>query len=344
MKTRILIKTIAKFGGNSILAIKLLRFHRKKKIIYVITPPPKLRNIGDHAQVLGIKKWFNDHFPEYLILEFDKDQTTRYINTIKLITSKDDLIFLHSGGNLGDRGLWSERARRSVIQKFPENTIISLPQTIYFSDTDKGKDELNISKKIYNSHKDLTIIARDEHSFKFAQEYFPSCKTFCCPDFVLYLNKFQRQKREKVLVCLRNDTESILDRNDRGNIITYIENLGEKYELYDTTIEHDILPEAREKEFDKAIKLFSSRKIVITDRFHGIIFSVISKTPCIALNTIDHKITDSVKWFKDLNYIFFTDNYMDIPHIFDEITKIDDFNSIDWRERYFNNLKYKLQN
>ena len=180
-------KTVYLPINNFIFYSKIKQYKNVKKIIYNITPPHSLRNIGDHAQVVAIKKWFKDTFEGYLVLEFDKDEIYKYIHSIKRVVNERDLIFLQSGGNLGDRGLWSENARRLVIKNFPKHKIISLPQTIFFSNTKKGKEELEITKNIYNSHGDLTVIARDRYSFKLAKEYFPKCKTMICPDFVLYL-------------------------------------------------------------------------------------------------------------------------------------------------------------
>lgn len=58
----------------------------------------------------------------------------------------DDLIFLQGGGNLGDKWLNEERLRRTIIESFPNNKIVILPQTIYFSKNDGGK-EFEISQK-----------------------------------------------------------------------------------------------------------------------------------------------------------------------------------------------------
>lgn len=47
--------------------------------IYTITLPPFLRNVGDRAQVIAIKKWFMENFNEYLVLEFDKNEIYKYL-------------------------------------------------------------------------------------------------------------------------------------------------------------------------------------------------------------------------------------------------------------------------
>ena len=324
--------------------LKIRKYKDCKKIIYAITPPPSLSNMGDHAQVVAIKKWFEEYFKDYKVLEFDKNET--YIYSIKKIINKDDIIFLHSGGNLGDRGLWSEKARRSIITNFSENKIISLPQTIFFSNTETGKKELEVSKKIYNSHKDLTVIARDYHSFKLAQEYFSKCKTMVCPDFVLYLDTYCNSElevqRKNILLCLRNDTESIINDEIRHEIKEYIRDFGECCTEFDTTFNYDILKENRKKELINTLQLFRKNKLIITDRFHGVIFSVLTKTPCIALGTVDHKLTDSIKWFKNLNYVYYIDDLKNLPKAIEIAINADNFNNEDWNGLYFDHLKINI--
>ena len=321
--------------------IKIRKYKGCKKIIYAITPPPSLSNMGDHAQVVAIKKWFEEYFEDYKVLEFDKNET--YIYSIKKIINKNDLIFLHSGGNLGDRGIWSENARRLFITNFPDNKIISLQQTIFFSNTEAGKKELEVSKKIYNDHEDLTVIARDYHSFKLAQKYFPKCKTMVYPDFVLYLDTyFNREpevQRENILLCLRNDTESIINDEIRHEIKEYIRDFGEYCTEFDTTFDYNILKENIEKELKTTLQLFRRHELIITDRFHGVIFSVLTKTPCIALGTVDHKLTDSIKWFKNLNYVYYIDNLKNLPNAIEIAINADNFNNDDWNGLYFDHLK-----
>lgn len=330
---------------NIIFYFRIRRYKTHKKIIYAITPPPSLRNIGDHAQVVAIKKWFKENFNDYLVLEFDKSEVYKFIFSIKKIVSEEDLIFLHSGGNLGDRGIWSENARRLVIKNFPKNKIISLPQTIFFSNTSNGRKELEVTKNIYNNHRNLIIMARDRHSFMLAKKYFPKCKMLACPDFVLYLDSHHilvKKRKEKILLCLRKDPESIIDESFKNKIKECIRKLNYGYREYDTTINRDILKENRGKELQETLSLFGEHRAVVTDRLHGVVFSVITKTPCVVLKTVDHKLKESVKWFKVLNYVFFVDDYKDLSKMLSAALKINYLNEVNWREIYFDSLKSKI--
>lgn len=335
------------FINELIFYLRIRKYKNVKKIIYTVTPTPALRNVGDHAQVIAIRKWFENNFKDYLVLEFDKDEIYKYISIIKKIVNEKDLVFLQSGGNLGDRGLWSEKARRLVIENFSKNKVISLPQTIFFSDTKEGKEELEATKSIYNNHNDLIIIARDNCSFRLAKDYFPKCKIMVCPDFVLYLQPYNNiglnGKRENVLLCLREDTESIISGDARDAIKEFIKNLNMDCSLYNTFIDRCISRENREREFKSTLSLFKKHKLVITDRLHGVLFSVITRTPCIALKTIDHKVTESMNWFVGLNYVSYTEDYKQLPEMIERMMRIENVDNIDWRALYFDNLKQRIQ-
>ena len=122
-------------------------------------------------------------------------------------------MFLHSGGNLGDRGIWSETARRTIIEALPDNRIVSLPQTIFFSDTPFGRYQKQVSQAVYARHGHLTVIGRDGVSGSLAKALFPRSQVTTMPDFVLSLRKedFNPAPRPenagKIMICLRLDSE-----------------------------------------------------------------------------------------------------------------------------------------
>jgi pyruvyl transferase EpsI len=308
-----------------------------KKIIYALTPPPHLANIGDQAQVIAIYNWFKKHYPTYPIIEVDKNQSTRLLPALKLIINKKDIIFLHSGGNMADRAMWSENARRELIINFLNNKIISLPQTISF-----GKEQQIRANEIYSRHPDLTIIARDFESEKLAKKIFPKQKIFSIPDFVLSLNyKLNNPlNNKKALLCLRNDNESILNEKERKKISKKIPY---KCTFFDTTFPNPIFNKDRNKKLKDTLDLFSSNDIIITDRFHGVIFSVLCKKPCVVLNTIDHKLRSSILWFKNIKFVKLARNIEEIPKVAKEVLLVKDMTTPNWNKEYFNKLPSILE-
>ncbi|CAE6880727.1 polysaccharide pyruvyl transferase family protein [Vibrio alginolyticus] len=313
--------------------------HTEGRIIYAITPPPKLSNLGDQAQVVAIYDWIEKNFPNKQVIELNKDEVLNCYQYVKPLINDDDVIVLHSGGNMGDRGMWSERSRRCMIKNFPKNKIVSLPQTINFHDTESGQRELSISKGIYNAHKDLTIIARDHQSFALANKYFDKCKTDEAPDFVLSYNtdhlNLGRKTNGKVLFCLREDSESALNDTETQSLLSSIQR---PYDVFDTTISQHIRNEDRKSKLDETLNMFSEYDAIVTDRFHGLIFSVLCKKPTVVLPTVDHKLTSAFDWFDSVNFVKFADSIEDVPVAFENVLTSSDFSTVDWHKAYFDKV------
>lgn len=310
----------------------------QRKIIYALTPPPHLKNVGDHAQVVAIRLWLQKHFPELPVIELDKDESQKLLPALKELVQPSDLFFLHSGGNLGDRGIWSESIRRLLISSFPQNQIVSLPQTIHFSDTPTGRIERETTHRIYTAHPNLTVIGRDPQSGELAKELFPKAQTFCTPDFVLSLPPRQsdiKNNPPKILLCLRLDDESALNAQQRKEI-------GEKlpYDCtyFDTTIASPIKASERNDVLERTLDLFQSVDVVVTDRYHGLIFTILCRKPCVVLPTVDHKLTSAMHWFQEIPFIKFVPNINAIPSLVEQCLSIESREVPDWNQIYFDKI------
>lgn len=323
---------------------KFKAWKHKKKIIYLLTP--NHGNMGDQAIAYATEKYLEENFKEYDILEFHKDEIYKYVETIKRILNEDDLIVLHGGGNLGNLYMAEEEARRFVIEKFPENKIISMTQTISFTKDSNGQKELNRTKQIYNNHKDLTIIARENLSFKIMKEELINCKIINNPDIVFYLSDTFSDditNRKTIMTCLRSDKESILGNQKQF----FLDKLKTKYNNvfeYDTVINKHLDKSSRDKELEDMFDKFANSKVVITDRLHGMVFCVITKTPCIVTKSLDHKVIGTYEWLRDLNYIKLVDNLNvdEIEILINELINLREKSKINFKEKYFNKLKSKI--
>ena len=128
----------------------------------------------------------------------------------------------------------------------------------------------------------------------------------------------------------------------KERIVQQIGEAGEVFNEYDTTLNKLIPRRNRKKELKDALSIFRSHKLVITDRFHGVIFSVITKTPCIVMKTIDHKLPASVGWFSELNYVFLEDDINRLSETINLARDITPVNTIDWRHQYFDQIKENI--
>ena len=289
----------------------MILYKDKPKIFYLQTP--EHCNIGDLAIAYFSRKFLSDIFPNNIILEYTYNDILGANNLIQKFINSKDIIFLHGGGNLGNLYLNEEILRREIIKYYRKNRIIILPQSIYWTEDEEGEKELEISKRIYSSHNNLTIFARDKKSYKFAKEYFYNNKVFLMPDIVLYKQNINNHtdliKRKDVIFLLRKDKEKIINDNIINSMKDYINYIGSNYDISDTHLQEDINISISEREsyiFNILYKLLNY-KLCVTDRFHGVIFSYLTNTPCIVFNSLDHKIEYGVKWFENVEWIYKAD-------------------------------------
>ena len=113
----------------------------------VLMGVPHHNNLGDNAIAFAEKEFIKEVLPEYNYYEISEETIDKCVYKVIDYIDQDSLIFLHGGGNFGDEYLYVEDGRRKVIELFPENTIILFPQTMFFSETKQGKEELEKSKK-----------------------------------------------------------------------------------------------------------------------------------------------------------------------------------------------------
>lgn len=294
-----------------------------KKIVLIGVP--EYGNIGDIAITYAETKFIKDNFGQYELVEILEDDVKTRIEEIKNIISDEDIIFLQGGGNLGDEYVSFEETRRIIVSTFPNNKIVIMPQTIHFSTTKIGENELEKSKQIYNNHKYLTIIAREEKSYEIMKNEFYKANIILAPDIVMYLDKTDiGGERNGATLFLRNDAEKVLTEEETKEIKNTVSKYYKKILNKDTHIgdEIKITKEIREKMLELKLQEARSAELVITDRLHGMIFAAITSTPCIAFGNYNHKIKSSFKWLKDFKYIKYVEDISQLEEAIKELKEL----------------------
>lgn len=298
---------------------------QKKKVLMIGTAEHS--NIGDAAITLAEQEILLKYYPDFYQVEFSTyEMSQEKEQYLYAIANREDIMIMHGGGNLGDMYLDEEKLRRKIIESFPNNRIIIFPQTICFSDTEAGKRELEITKQVYNGHEDLTIFARGKQSFKMAKKYFPSCNVLLFPDVVMFLEQNYNFKREGLIVNLRSDEEGVLKEAQKEEILALLKEEDINYEFCTNMADEDIDRGKRSWVVYNELKKYARSEVVITDRLHGMIFAVITKTPCIVMPTFNHKLIDYYESFlRDSNAIIFLKRYdkKEMKTALDNIRKID---------------------
>ncbi|MDQ1000339.1 pyruvyl transferase EpsI [Neobacillus niacini] len=314
---------------------KFIQESNKNRIFLIGTP--KHGNLGDQAIAHAEMKFLEENCKDFDIFEIQFDDFTYYFKALTKVIEPKNIIMLHGGGNMGVEYLREEELRRRVIVNFKDNKIISFPQTIYFGNTDFGKKELKKTINIYNSHPNLTIIAREEISLQMMRGIFTQNNVILTPDIVMYLNedKFTRERKD-ILFCFRDDTEKVISSELKKKLYNELSNQNNII-ITDTVVSFPINKDIREEELNKIWTSIRQSKLVITDRLHGMVFAAITSTPCIALSNYNQKVKGTYNWIKHLPYIKFVEDESDIYNQINEMMKIN-------HSKYNNNFAMKYYN
>ncbi len=277
---------------------------KKEKKIFIFLAAD-YGNLGDVAITYAQHKLLAAKYPDHVVMEIPISSTIEGIEFAKRISDKHDVITTVGGGNTGDMYDQIESLRQFVFDSFPENKIISFPQTIDFSETPHGQKMLQKAIKRYSNHKDLTLIAREEVSFATYKKHFPKNNVLLLPDIVMTLDKTSpKYDRKGVLVCLRDDKEKKMTPDQETELLNLLKaNYGEVTQG-DTHIGGTNMSlRKRVREVHKLWDAFRKSELVVTDRLHGMIFCFITNTPGMVFLNNNHKVLTSYEWIKKAKHI-----------------------------------------
>ena len=309
---------------------------------------PNHANLGDNAQTYCTEQWIRKNYPGMEIVEIcTYDVWNRdflYIKLLKRHLKKNNIIILHSGYHTTDLYIWEERLNRAVVRYFHKQRILVLPQTVNFlndAETDK-------SSAAYAKNNRVLFLARDSQSYIQAKELYRYAKVMLYPDIVTSLigSYKSTQPRNGIMFCMRNDQEAYYSEDKIQAIRSKLERRY-KTDITDTTIAEsfDKIKSDREKYIYDKINELSRYKIVVTDRYHGTIFSLIANTPVIVVASSDHKLASGVDWFtedKELkNRVFYCEDIDTIYELIDNIYTVqyDDIKESYYEHKYYDKLK-----
>jgi pyruvyl transferase EpsO len=253
---------------------------------------PDHANVGDSAIWVGTTAYFRAH----------RGREPRYVSSIDSFSeaalrgsSPEGPLFVHGGGNFGD--LWPRHQdfREHLLARFPDREIIQLPQSIHFDDPARAAG----AAKAIARHGNFRLFVRDQPSYDFAAAHF-DCEVALCPDMALFIGALDRKPPEvDVLYLLRTDKER-RDQEGRGGT-------GYTSRVVDWLVENRVsmgvehlrcmVREILRGPWDRfalrtagyeaaagmrvlrGCRLLSSGRVVITDRLHAHILSLLLGIP-----------------------------------------------------------------
>lgn len=281
-------------------------------------------NLGDWAQTVCITMWINRYLPGYKIVYTSLNQDWKgRLSFIRRHICENDILLMHSGYHLTD--LYSERdVYEEAARMFPDKVIRIMPQTIFFKDPNKGKE----CADVFNSHGNCIILCRDRISYEKGLSLFNNCRLHLYPDIVTSLIGVYHPpvgSRKGVLFCVRNDKEAFYSRDQ---IDVLMNELSHNYAVSksDTTIPISVkrLRKDPRSVLERELTHFAQYEVVVTDRYHGTIFSLIAGTPVIVLSSSDHKLSSGVQWFPESfrDYVFFAESLESVPRLIENILSV----------------------
>lgn len=278
------------------LAQKIVEKHSTPRIYFFCTPTHS--NLGDQAQLFCWLRLMKEWHPEHEVICVPaRYRNFATIRTIHDNLQNDDLIYVHSGYLIFDPHPELPFIL-DIVRGFYDAKITILPQTINLM----GEWYQHIVAQVFNSHLNLTLYCRDEVSLENAKKLFPNVEKKLMPDVVTSLIgnaefQYPNSIRKGVMLCVRNDGEKLYSDEQIDNLRSRF--IGVRVDKSDTTIKAPIWvwSNNREKLIRSILQRLAEYQVIITDRYHGTIFSQIVNTPVIVISSTDHKLSSGVKWF-----------------------------------------------
>lgn len=207
----------------------------------------------------------------------------------------------------------------SVLKSYPDNPVISLPQTMQYSST----DQIGKHKEEITAHSKLTLLWRDEESLQLAKESFSTVESLYCPDMAYMLGPAvpnHSSPQVDVIFVVRRDDEATANSADISKAKTVVEDAGYTVEMWDFPtkgypVYHDshtkevvynynkIFPGRPEPKNEPNTELYSELRvqigmsligrgrIIVTDRLHALIMAQMIDRPVIYFDTKFQKLT-----------------------------------------------------
>ena len=253
---------------------------------------PMHLNVGDQLINLGTEAWFSDHAYTVIGRASVLDCTERDLAKI----GPDTTIVLHGGGNFGDIYDVHQNFREMVVERFPGNKIVVMPQSVHF----QSAERLRKAAAIFSRHPDLTIAVRDRESHTLLTDHFAN-PVHLFPDMAhqLWLTEApsgaHRADDARTLCLWREDVEGLpytdqfglgkVEFRDWESLITVhdirVFKAVKRWYGIDRKLGHRFPNHAawyaiRRFIVERMIRLFREQDLIVTNRLHAIILACLT--------------------------------------------------------------------
>ncbi len=303
------------------------RMLAKEKLV-IVPGTPTHTNLGDSAIAFAEMEFLKKcGIAEESIIEIGFDEYHTYGDFIEKFLRKDARIMHLGGGNMGSQWLNEEYFHRRLLKNFPKNRQVIFPQTVHYLQDEVGLREEKASIACYNGKGNLTMVAREAGSYEMMKRLYPDTEVLLVPDIVLSSHMEDYgvvpAERQGALLCMRSDTEQSMNDAERQEIAKELEARDLVSRWTDTHSETDVTKKMRREMIRSKMQEFAGAQIVVTDRLHGMIFSAVTGTPCIAFSNYNHKVKGTYQWIQYLPYIKYAETVEEAIAYIPELLNMD---------------------
>lgn len=260
---------------------------------------PDHSNVGDSAIWLGEMAYLRGRgrVPAYYsaIADFEDAACRAAIG--------DGAILIHGGGNMGTLWPKHEAFRLHLLRTQRGRPIVQMPQSIHYADPAAAAEMAEAIRE----HGRFTLLVRDARSLAFAEQHF-DCAIHLCPDAALMLRRQQRNAATvPVFALLRTDHERAVGQADAlpAGVVAddwLEEDAGQKRRLrlslkLGRLFTRDPMTQraARQQRlaewrFQRGLAMLSTGELVVTDRLHAHILSLLLDIPHVLLDNSYGKV------------------------------------------------------
>lgn len=291
-------------------------------------------NIGDLAITAAQASFMANQLKGYTVVRVPISRTRTQLSSIKNQIKPSDLVSIIGGGNMGSLYPDIEELRQLVIRSFPRNRVVCFPQTLDWDESAVSNRALKNIVKVYSSHPDIHVLARESVTRDKLILMFRTHSNVSIgytPDIVLsatgiMLGAKPEKSPSGILLCLRNDGERALDPGHHAQLDEVLAGIDEFVEVTDTHAGGSRLDESYcAGLLSNKLSQFSNARLVITDRLHGMILSVLAGTPCLVFPNTNQKIRQTWRnWLSEHPLVAFLEpeQFESLPKVLEQLLTI----------------------
>lgn len=207
-------------------------------------------------------------------------------------------VLIQGGGNLGDLWPHHQAFRESVLRALPDSLVVQLPQSIHFREA----ASLIRAGEAFSAHRSFKLLVREQRSLELARAAFPTTQPELCPDMALGLGLLPRPgpARCDVVTLARSDDERVPGAGARdvpapwpvfdwardGSLMQVLRR------VLRPLLSHASFAWAHADVYDRlarlrlsvGLRLLAQGRVVVTDRLHGHVLSLLLGIPHVALD------------------------------------------------------------